>query len=516
MPRTKRKIEGRGPELKSLRDLADQSPEVLAALKAANRRKLWMEGSLRYLTRPHGQRQLYDHAQAHMLRWPRILKPLKWLCHRRMGKSFCLLLMCFERAIRQKGAIIKYCCATRKQVRDIVEPMIGYILAEAPGSLIRREKDDSWYFRKPDWPAETWSRVQFVGLDYKQGDLLRGPACDLCCIDEARDISCLDYVYQQVLVPQFSRRLYPLVIMASTPPESMEHPFVAKYCEAGWGDGTTRTIRASENEDWTLEDDQLVIDELGGRESLAYQREIECKLVGDPTRQVIPEWDDVKGHTVVEGKIERPDWYIPYVSLDTGWKDRSAVLFSFFDFDRRKLCHIGEIFENYITIGQLAEMIWEKYRELFSPQCSKKARFVADGDLLEINTLRIEHSLPFMPAEKWRKRRFQAINAYRTALVEGLHEVEAMSCPHFVRQHAYGIYNKQRSDFDRSETMGHLDVVAAAVYVNDQVNWKQMARPVRSIRDNMWAGPAAQAGYAASRATQKALGKMFGSRFRSQ
>ena len=49
----------------TLRELAEENPQALEALKIANRRKLWLDGNLRHLTRPHGQRKLYDHAQAH-------------------------------------------------------------------------------------------------------------------------------------------------------------------------------------------------------------------------------------------------------------------------------------------------------------------------------------------------------------------------------------------------------------------------------------------------------------------
>ena len=317
----------------TFKELGLEDPGMLASLRAANRRKLWLDGNLRHLTRPHGQRRLYDGLHAHMRRYPKLLIPLIWLCHRRMGKSFLLLLLCFERAIKQPGAIIKYACATRSQVREIVDPMRSFILSTSPSKVLVRPDGHSLLIRLPSWPQHLESRITFVGLDYKQGDLLRGQACDLCCLDETRDISVLEYVVKQVLSPQFVGRPYPLLVMASTPPESMEHPFVNIYYEQAEQRGTAWVIPASKNKDWTQEDEEMVVDELGGKDSLAYRREIECELISDTSRTVIPEWHKVAEHTVLPKAIERPDWYIPYISLDCGWKDHAGCIFSYFDFD---------------------------------------------------------------------------------------------------------------------------------------------------------------------------------------
>lgn len=498
----------------TFKELAHEDPKMLESLRAANRRKLWIEGSLRHLTRPHGQRSLYRGAHAHMARYPKKLVPLIWLCHRRLGKSFLLLVMCFERAIRQLGAQIKYACATRNQVRDIAEPMIGFILSQSPSKILVRRDQHNFYLRLPTWPQHLESRIQFVGLDYKQGDLLRGTACDMAALDETRDIGVLEYVVKQVLTAQFVGRPHPLLVMASTPPESMEHPFVSVYYEQAEQAGTAFVIPASENKDWTTEDEEMVIEELGGKDSLAYRREIECELISDTSRTVIPEWHKVASHTVKIQAVERPEWYIPYISLDCGWKDHAGCLFAYLDFERQKVVIIGEVFENYVTLGQLAAMIHEKVQELFNAQNIRKSRWVADGNLLEINSLRREHNCPFMPAEKWTKKKDQALAAYRTSLVEGKIEVEAFACPQLIRQSAYGIWNKNKTSFERTDTMGHLDLIAAAVYLHHAVAWRQMARPVVNLRDGQWAGPGVRKGKKIGAGTRGTLGKMFGSRHR--
>lgn len=492
----------------SLRDLAVESPEALEQLQAANRRALWMRGNLRHLTRPHAQRRLYDAVHAHSMANPKKMVPVPWLCHRRLGKSFLLMLLCVERALYQPGADVKYACATRRQVKDIVDPMLGLILSTMPGKIQHKRIEHYLYFRLPHWPRHLESRIVFAGVDFKQGDLLRGQACDLVCLDEVREIQVLEYVMTQVLVPQFIGRPNPVLIMATTPPESMEHVFVTKYLEEGRRRGTAMVIPGSENEDFSREDKDMVVEEVGGEDSLAYQREVECKLIADTHRTVIPEFSDCAEYVVKGGRIERPEYYIPYISLDTGWEDHIGCLFAYLDFDRQKLVMIGEVFVQYKTTGEMSDLVRESFEAVFTPVNRPRSHWVADCNLQQLETLRRDHDLPFTPAQK--HDRNTSLAQYRTALVEGRIEMEGASLPHTIRQHYEGIWNKTRKNFERSETMGHLDLISAAVYMHREVKWREMpSRDRARKRDGMWVSPDTPSREIPGN-TEKTLTKLFG------
>jgi hypothetical protein len=121
-----------------------------------------------------------------------------------------------------------------------------------------------------------------------------------------------------------------------------------------------------------------------------------------------------------------------------------------------------------------------------------------------------------MPADKWKKKKDQALAAYRTSLVEGRIEMEGLAVPQSVRQHAYGIWNKQKTSFERTDTMGHLDLIAAAVYLHNQVSWQQNPIPIKNLRDGQWAGPQARKGRKIGVGSKRVLGNLFGSRFRKR
>jgi len=468
------------PVLQTLGELGLDTTESLMGLREANKRSLWRKGCLKYMTRPHGQRWMYEQAHREMdrkkLGTQRKLDPLIWLCHRRLGKSFLLLLLCIERAISQPGAQIKYACATRSQVQEIIEPMLGLILSEMPPSVLHRKKDIRIYFRQPDWPQHMESRITLVGLDYKNGDLLRGPACDFCALDEARDISVLEYCMQNVLAPQFVGREMPMVIMASTPPESMEHPFISKYYEEAKRRNTAIRIPASKNPDWTDADEELVAEEVGGPGSLSYDREIECVLKGDPTRMVIPEIHDCKEYVFSTDPIQRPDYYVPYVGLDTGWKDHLGASFAYLDFESQKLCFVGEIFKRYLTTVQASDLILEKFDDVFGRGRSEdRGVWRADAPLQMVETLRREYDCPFMPADK--SKRDASLAAYRGDLMRGRVQIETHSCPEMAKQHLYGVFNRKRTDFERTDEMGHLDMIKANVYLHKGVKWRDNPIP---------------------------------------
>ena len=476
--------------LKTLKEVGLEDTESLTRFRDANKRAMWAKGSLKHMTRPNGQRWMYEQAHREMqrmsLKGKRELRPLIWLCHRRLGKSFLLLLLCIEKAISQPGAQIKYACATRSQVQEIIEPMLGLILSEMPRNVLFRKKDIRIYFRQPDWPPHLESRITLVGLDYKAGDLLRGPACDLAALDEARDIGVLEYCMTNVLAAQFIGRPCPIVIMASTPPESMEHPFISRYYEEAIRSRTAMVIPASKNPDWTLDDELLVTKQVGGKGSLSYQREIECELKGDPSRMVIPEIHECKDYVFTNEPIPYPDYYRPYVGLDTGWKDHLGCSFGFLDFMKQKLCFVGEIFQPYLTTPQAADMIHEKYEELFDERNRTDGIWRADAQLTIIETLRREYRCPFMPADKSKAE--ASLAAYRGNLMEGKILIDAHACPQMVRQHLYGVYNRKRTDFERTDGMGHLDLIKSNVYLHKGVKWRDnpIPRTARLQRDKSY------------------------------
>ena len=318
----------------------------------------------------------------------------------------------------------------------------------------------------------------------------------------------LEYVITQVLAAQFVGRDRPLLVLASTPPQSMEHPFVTKYIEEARRRGTLSVIPASENEDWTREDEDMVTQEVGGKDSLAYRREIQCELIADTSRTVIPEWHLAREWALINGEIERPKYYIPYVSLDTGWEDHIGCIFALLDFERQKLCYIGEIFVQYKTTGEMAGMVLEKFEELFTPGNRGRAHWVADCNLQQLETLKREHNCPFSPAQK--HDRNTSLAQYRTALMEGKIEIEGASCPHTVRQHSEGIWNKTRKNFERSETMGHLDLLSSCIYLSREVKWREMPNYDRARkRDGVWVSPGG-ARQTPTASTEKALTRFFG------
>ena len=450
---------------------------------------MWLRGYLRAWTRPHGQRRLYDAAVDHLTRFKGVVEPLLLLCHRRLGKTFFLSLLGLERCLRQPGAQVKFGSATKSQAIGLLRPQLDILLRDMPGDINFRTKNDTYFFNNPDWNApDLWSVLEPVGLDYRTGDMLRGAASDLILLDEVRDVTSLEYAVESVLVPQFVGRPHPLLVMATTPPRSLDHAFVQKYVMANRANekGTLITIPASQNADWTEEDERIVAGDCGDKSSATYRREIECELISDLSGLVVPEFAHVESDILVHDRPQ--DWpaqLVPYVVFDEGFRDHTGVLFAYLDFERQVVRIVDEIFINRTATDDLVKAIRVKLHEHFYRRTGPgeaevaypyyiKPRLHADAKPGQLEDIRRRHGLHFHAVRKY--DRDAALAQARTFLQSGKIEI-ARRCEKFIYQLKNGIWNKSGRDFERSTSMGHLDLIAAYVYLTRVVDWRQNPFP---------------------------------------
>src|SRR5207249_2295362 len=108
---------------------------------------LWRQGRLAHLLRPHGQRRAYEFIRTWNETRPDDMGPLVLNCHRRMGKSFLLVLVAIERCLRASNQVVRYGSPTFVQTAEIVEPLIRQVLETCPKELRPEKKGHNWLFR---------------------------------------------------------------------------------------------------------------------------------------------------------------------------------------------------------------------------------------------------------------------------------------------------------------------------------------------------------------------------------
>ena len=428
-------------------------------------RVLWESGRLEWLL---------DECQRGLLAEIRANHGLKFVlnCSRRLGKSYLMLADADMYARQNPGSELRWAAPTAKQIRSIVTPIMGDLHATCP-----RELRPRWVAQDGFWLYPNESKLWVAGCDSRaDADKLRGPKADRWYVDEAGSIPELQYVVQDVLQPQ-TLTTGGSGIVASTPPESLDHPFrdYALSAQIG-GCYAHRTIY--DNPRITPEVIAQYMEESGGPDSTTWRREYMAEFVTDDNRAIVPEWRHHGAACI--GEHPRPPYFDAYVGMDLGYNDLTVVLFGYWDFIRTTMVIEDEIvLKNMRTASGdsgTAALAADVKRKIDTLYPGMKLTMVSDNDLIVINDLASQHGLYFTPAEK-HNREEQGVNVIRMMVQREELRIHPR-CTTLIQHMESGIWNAQRTDFARpSDRSHHYDAIPALCYMVRRVNRRKNPYP---------------------------------------
>lgn len=414
------------------------------------------EADLRFLLRPQ-QREIHAWLNNH--------KQIVSVVHaaRGYGKTWLALVLALEAALRHTNQRILFACPTREQARQIAVPTMGMLQEKLKGILhVKTQSTGHQYV------LENGSTIILEGADDDRGNHLRGPHAHLIICDEAGFWRHCDYVVRSVLLPQ-AQRCSGRLIAISTSPESVGHEFVA-LCERAKRSGSYLRRTIDDNKHISAEEKAQFIEELGGINATATKRELYCEFVVEENRAVIPEFD-VSRHVKPEDP-SMPIWRDRYVALDLGFIDNNHALFGWWDFDNARLVVEDEVMINYAKVTDLVESIKAKEKAIWGEKPVYMR--ISDNDPQIIYDM-AQNGLPFAPAIKNDKE--AAINSLRTMFARDKIVINPR-CQNLIHQLTVGIWNKQRTDYERLPGAGHLDGVDALVYLHRSIDRNHNPTPV--------------------------------------
>lgn len=457
-------------------DQAELTPDELReALKdpvfrKAVRDDMWYAGELSGQLRRHGQKRFYDFCEGLQGEGA---EPVVGETHRRFGKSHYALMLGAARCIRYPGQRVVYAAPTKEQAAAIVPPNLSKVLETCPADLRPVQKKWTHTFKNPRWPEDSTPSVMEVFGINSNPDAARGGGCDMAIIDEAGYVDRLEYFINEVLGWQFLGRFDPFLLLISTPPRTMDHPFITKYIPRARASGRHFFCPASKNEDFTEADERMVERIVGSKKTVAWRREAECEHVTDPDALIVPEWQEEK-----EGLVQEffpPDFYLPEVCGDVGWSDHTSILYGWVNFEESTLDVYDEIWTHYQTVGELAEKMIAKEKALFgdSPYYSKIQRR-ADAPALVLESLGRDHKIRVQAALK--HDRDATIAGLRTRIQRRQIRIHPR-CEQLIYQLDNGIWNEKRTDWERSGSLGHCDAIAALGYMCRTARWRDNPIP---------------------------------------
>lgn len=468
------------------------------------KRELWFRGNLRHLTRPGPQRDAYDwiHGRDRSLQG---FSPFVCNFHRRLGKTFLSVLLCIEECLRRPGVFAKLAAPSLTMAADILEEHWAIIMQECPPELepkpYRKEK---FTFRNPRWAtdsAHAYSILRLYGVQNDKGNKMRGGSTDIAVLDECREMDHLEYTYGNVLLPTFRGRKEPLAIMISTPPDSMDHPWVSKYIKEAREKSRYRCIPAAEDPNWTQEEDDLFAREMGGRDSPSYRREIQCELISDASALIIPEFSqrDYEGdgqlsNELVVAEVTRPDYYVAYTMADMGGAgqrtDHTGILFGFLDFQSGFFMNEHELFLRDMDTASIAKAWKKKAEELYGAdlatgRCRRLDWFADATEQQLVDFYRLyavaARNVPKLDRDVARRLVRTAFNLDKIMMSEDCVELQ------------YQLRNGARTktgDFERSTRLGHCDLVAALIGLYRMLDFEENPYPKPEYnRENYFVPP---------------------------
>lgn len=436
--------------------------------------KLWRNGILTWKL-DSCQKQLYN--TFHNSKYRKIV----WKCSRRLGKSYTLLILALEYALKNPGAQIKYACPNAVMAKKIIIPTMRKILEDCPDD-VRPEYNKSekcFNFTHND------SLIQIEGTDEGNAENLRGTESHLSILDEAGFMDDLEYVINDILIPQ-TLTTRGKIILSSTPPRKPDHPYNKFAAEAQLNDSFIKKTILDAVEDtkndpieikkrFHLDILEEIKESVGGENSASWQREFLCNDVVADDRLVIPEFDMLAEKELVQEwngskKVDR------YVSMDLGFVDFTGILFGHLDYPNGKLIIEDEILLNGLktTSKAIADSITEKEQALWTDEATKIFNppylRISDDDLIMLNELRVQHKIHFNPTRKDGKE--AAIDDLRNK-IRARKIVIHPRCKNLIFQLKTATWNKKRTSFERTENEGHYDLVDALIYMVRNVQWQK-------------------------------------------
>jgi len=380
---------------------------------------------------------------------------------RRWGKTTVLLLYALIFAIKNPGAQVKIATTTAKSLRKTIFPIMRMLMGDAPN-----EYKPKWNSQDECYRLWNGSEIHVHGTDAQRHDGLRGQRTDLGIVDEAAYCHDLNYVVQDILLPQ-TLTCGGRLILASTPSKKVTQSGeeFKDFCLQAERQGSYFTKTIYDNKSLTPELIKMYMDESGGEDSVTWQVEYLCKFMVDPEKRLVPEWNSLYLDDPEPDKYF--NFYHKYTCMDLGVKrDYTCMLFGYYNFAEAKLIILDEHLMKNMTTQELVDDMVRKETKHFTNLPIYRRIADSDNPLL-LNDMGTLHGLAIIPTNKTTLETM--VNNMRTFIGAGRLSVHSR-CTYLIGCLEHGVWadnemGRQRRDFGRTTAYGHFDGIAAIMYL---------------------------------------------------
>lgn len=390
---------------------------------------------------------------------------------RQLGKSWWSVCYAIEYCINHPGSIVRILSDTLKHVQDIVNDNLNVIIQDAPEGLIERHKTS---YR---WTVGA-SSLRLGPLERSNVDYNRGGNASLIICEEGGFVQSDDYDYaiKSVIGPQLLRSSGQL-IHVTTPSDNPLHIIHTEILPKTRLRGSYFNYTIYDNPQISQEQIEKAKILCGGEHTATWKREYLAEIVRDPSSVIVPTFN--RGLHVRE--TIPPEYTNWQTSIDWGGvRDKTVALLYTYDFTENQVL----IWDERIFPSNTAtDIITAGIKEMEHTVGGVLDRWAdCPGQLqVDLNKPSVNFQVRLPKKLDWQA----GINHMQVEFGQNRVVINP-KCAFLAATLEAGMYNKQRTDFQRSETLGHCDALAALSYAMRMINKGNPYPQVIPNRDTHW------------------------------
>lgn len=442
------------------------------------RQFLWTEGDLSYKLDPL-QQAITNQVRATFAGSKKICV----LSSRQVGKSFWVMCFALEFLIRFPKSIVRVIAPTKDKCEEIVEDNLNVILHDVPAGMIVRSTS------KNRWNLFNKSSLRLGALERQFVDKNRGGNASLIIYEECGFVTGDDFNYgvNSVIGPQLIRSKGH-EIFVSSPSEQPDHPLhtvIAPSCEskgtlfqymvfespsitdsaiveAAERAGTHLTVPFVGEVRKRIADSDIKIiaadvEDMAKSEEIVlsdgFLREFMAKIIRPTSLMVIPIFHE--RDTVVE--FDLPEVAKIQVTIDWGGvRDRTVALLMSYEYHRDNDLFLDE---KEWPPNTSTDVIVKGLKEWDDIVGDSPVWADVPGQL----QVDLEHNHDYIVHLPQKSNWLASVNAMSTRFATRNVKIKP-KCRFLIASIRAGMLNRTRTDFDRSDALGHMDALAAAMY----------------------------------------------------
>ena len=414
-------------------------------------RTLWMRGDLEFLLWPQ-QRPIWNQLQ----NLPVSAELFVCLCARQFGKSTIGVLYALSEAIKNRDCCILIMGPDTKQTKDIVNSKMRFLLRSAPEGLVRQMKSENrWHVYHDLNPKSLDYTEIIIGGMNENSSSQRGKTVHKILVEEIVDVKEDDFLtsMRSDLGPALTHSKDGKIIYLTTLPKYPSHPFITETIPLARLKNAIAVFDIHANTALTPEQFQKCQDLAGGSQSDDWKREYLCEIIRDRKLVCLPDFDArcVTPFTLPQDRIIHTtiDW--------GGVRDKTCAILHTYNYNHAMdMIWDERVFEPNTPTSVIVRGVKEMEKGFEVAQ-----RFVdAPHQLVSVDLHQEYQFFARLPQKSdWEA----TLNTLNGRFKQGKVLIHPR-CKFVALSAESGILNKNRSDFERTEALGHMDGVAALMY----------------------------------------------------